>query len=125
MYRSRQIISDDIIVVMVEQLPQVLQKYSFAAIALSMLKRILTAFVRVATIPYGRIYRRNTLDHLVSILGGNPLGKRDDESRYRDEGAQLERLQKWIKTKEREAGYVQVAVWKTTTISKLTIVFGV
>ena len=78
-----------------------------------MLKRILTAFERVATVPYGRIYRRNTLDPLLLILGGEPPVKRYEESRHRNEGVQLEILRTWIKTKEREAQYVQVPVWKT------------
>ena len=77
-----------------------------------MLKRILTAFGRLATVPYGLIYRRNTLDPLISILDGNPLGKRDEESGHRDEGAQLERLQIWMKIKKREPRYVQVVVWR-------------
>ena len=98
-----------------------LGKYSFAAIARCVLERILTAFGRVTTVPYGRIYRRNTRDPLISILGGNTHKKRDEESRDEDEGDQLET---WVKVKEREAQYVQVAVWKKEP-SKLTTSSGV
>ena len=114
----RQIFSNKLIVVM-SRFHHFLGKYSLAAIAHTILERILTALEIVTTVPYARIYWRNTLDPLIAILGGNRLEKRDEESREDDEGAQLETFQTWIKTKEREAQHVQVAVWKNQP-SKLT-----
>ena len=114
----RQIFSNKLIVVM-SKLHHFLGKYSLAAIARTILERILTASEIVTTVPYARIYRRNTRDPLISILGGNSPMTRDEESRDYDEGAQLETIRTWIKNKEREAQYVQVAVWKKQ-LSKLT-----
>ena len=120
MNRCRHVFLNNLIVMM-SKVHHFLGKYSFAAIARSMLECSLTAFGRVTTVPYGRIYRRNTRDPLISILGGDTHKKRDEESREEDEGDQLET---WIKVKEREAQYVQVAVWQKQP-SKLATSSGV
>ena len=51
------------------------------------------------TVPYGRIYGRDPQFRFWVVI----VGKGDEQSRRGDGGAQLERLQIWIKTKEREA----------------------
>lgn len=53
-----------------------------------------------AVLPYGQVYRRNTLLPIIAIIGKN------DEADIRSE------LSKWFKVKLREAQYVQVAVRK-------------